>query len=94
VVTPLLTRNTQIMHSRLAENVTPFGESFSAVTSQALQSTAGLAGIDATITRQAAMIAYINDFQLMLLLTLCAVPLVFLLRPAKPSQDAEPMMVE
>ena len=40
------------------------------------------------------MIAYINDFQLMLLLTLCAVPLVFLLRPAKPSKDAEPMIAE
>ncbi|MET0499720.1 MAG: MDR family MFS transporter [Steroidobacteraceae bacterium] len=94
VVTTLLTRNTQIMHSRLAENITPFGSSFAAATSQALQSTAGLAGIDATITRQAAMIAYINDFQLMLLLTLCAVPLVILLRPAKPSKDAEPMIAE
>ena len=38
------------------------------------------------ITLQAAMIAYLDDFKLMFLITLCAAPLLFLLRyrPAAP----------
>jgi DHA2 family multidrug resistance protein len=89
VVTTLLTRNTQIMHARLAENVTPFGDA-----SHALTSVEGLAGINASITQQAAMVAYVNDFYLMLLLTICALPLVTLLRPVRPTKTAEPMVLE
>jgi DHA2 family multidrug resistance protein len=88
VVTMLLTRNTQIMHSRLAEHVTPFGDGLNALTPQVLSTTAGLAAIDGGVMRQAAMIAYNNDFKLMLVLTLCAVPLVVLLRPAAPVKSA------
>lgn len=41
----------------------------------------GLAAINAEVTRQAAMLAYLQDFRLMMWVTLAAVPLVFLLRP-------------
>jgi DHA2 family multidrug resistance protein len=41
---------------------------------------AGLAMIDAEVTRQAAMIAYLNDFELMKWMSLAAVPLVLLMR--------------
>jgi MFS transporter, DHA2 family, multidrug resistance protein len=94
VVTALLTRNTQIMHSRLAEHITVYGDPMNAVSSQTLSTAAGLAGIDASVTRQAAMIAYNNDFKLMLLLTLCAVPMVVLLRPAAPAKSAQPVVIE
>jgi DHA2 family multidrug resistance protein len=94
VVTMLLTRNTQIMHSQLAEHINPFGDSLSAVSAQTLSTTAGLAAINASVMRQAAMIAYDNDFKLMLVLTLCAVPLVVLLRPAAPVKSAEPPVIE
>jgi len=73
-VVALLTRNTQILHSRLAEHVTPFGGG--------LVNGGSLASLDAAVSRQAAMLAYNNDFQLMLWLTLAALPLVILLRPA------------
>jgi DHA2 family multidrug resistance protein len=76
------------MHSQLAEHITPFGDGLSAVSPHALSTTAGLAGINASVMRQAAMIAYNNDFKLMLVLTLCAVPLVVLLRPAAPIKSA------
>ena len=46
----------------------------------------------ASVTEQAAMIAYNNDFKLMMLLSLAAVPLVFLLR--KGGAPAEPVHVE
>jgi len=93
-VTTLLTRNTQIMHSRLAENITPYGDSLPNGVSQTLSSTAGLMGLDGAVTRQAAMIAYNNNFQLMLVITLCVVPLVFLLRPVAAAKNAQPVVVE
>ena len=40
------------------------------------------------------MIAYNDDFKLMMLLTLCAIPLVALLRSGSPRKDAEPVVVE
>ncbi|HEY2254552.1 MAG TPA: DHA2 family efflux MFS transporter permease subunit [Variovorax sp.] len=93
-VTTLLTRNTQLMHSRLAERITPYGDALLAPATQSLGSADGLAKLDRLVSQQAAMIAYNNDFKLMMVLTFCAVPLVALLRRAKPSKDAEPMVME
>jgi len=39
--------------------------------------------LDGAVTQQAAMIAYIDDFYLMLLLTLAALPLLLLVRPPR-----------
>ncbi len=36
--------------------------------------------MDALITQQAAIIAYGNDFKLLMVLTIAAIPLVFLIR--------------
>ena len=49
---------------------------------------AALAMIDAEINRQAAFIAYLDDFRLMMWVTFAAIPLVLLLRPSKPGADA------
>ncbi len=94
VVETLLTRNTQIMHARLAESVTRFSPAVHARLAGAAgtPSTPLLAGLNAEVTQQAAMIAYNNDFKLMLVLTLCAVPLVFVLRRARP--NAAPVLIE
>ena len=42
------------------------------------------------------MLAYNNDFKLMLILTLCAVPMVLLLRSprAQKGRDSEPVVIE
>jgi DHA2 family multidrug resistance protein len=93
-VTTLLVRNTQIMHSRLAEHVTPFNDGLTPL-SPGLPATSHLAGLDALVTRQAAMIAYNNDFKLMLILTVIAIPLVALLRsPRAAGAPAQPAIVE
>jgi DHA2 family multidrug resistance protein len=42
----------------------------------------GLAMLDAEVTRQAATLAYLQDFRLMMFITLATLPLVLLLRPA------------
>jgi DHA2 family multidrug resistance protein len=47
---------------------------------------AGRAALDAMITLQAVIIAYIDDFKLLMILSLVAMPLVLLLRkPATPA---------
>jgi DHA2 family multidrug resistance protein len=94
VVTTLFTRNSQIMHSRLAEQVTPFNDVLHAQAPGALGSTGGLAALDAMVSGQAAMIAYDNDFKLMMVLTLCAVPLVALLRRGVKAADNAPVAME
>jgi MFS transporter, DHA2 family, multidrug resistance protein len=94
IVTVLLTRNMQVMHARLAEHVTPFGDGLGASSLQAVSSAQGLAQIEAMVRRQAAMLAYNSDFQLLLVLSLCVVPLVLILRPTARGQDAEPTVIE
>jgi DHA2 family multidrug resistance protein len=42
------------------------------------------------LERQAAMTAYVNDFRLMAVLTLCTMPLILLLQPFRRSQVVEP----
>jgi DHA2 family multidrug resistance protein len=95
VVTTLLVRNTQIMHSRLAEHVTPFSDGLTPSLSTGLPTAEHLAGLNAAVTQQAAMIAYNNDFKLMLILTVIAIPLVALLRaPRNPAPNAQPAVAE
>ncbi|HKE94282.1 MAG TPA: DHA2 family efflux MFS transporter permease subunit [Povalibacter sp.] len=81
-VQAIFIRNTQIMHARLAEHVTPYG---SAAAGQ-LHSAAALGAINGQVTEQATMIAYNNDFKLMLVLCLVAMPLVFVFRKTRPAQ--------
>jgi MFS transporter, DHA2 family, multidrug resistance protein len=91
VVTTLLTRNTQSMHARLGENVTPYLDPWH----PAIAATArDIVMLNRTITSQAAMIAYNNNFKLMTILALCAIPLVLLLRKPAEHPDADPVIVE
>jgi DHA2 family multidrug resistance protein len=48
-------------------------------------SAAGLALIDGEVTRQAAMMAYLGDFRFMLGLTILSMPLLLLIRKARPA---------
>jgi DHA2 family multidrug resistance protein len=82
----LLQNNTQVNHAVIAGGVTPFNRTFQSGAALKLLnpvSTQGSALLDSEITRQAYIIAYLDDFKLMLVLTLMALPLVLLIRPAK-----------
>jgi len=92
VVNTLLTRNTQIMHATLGEHVTRYSPILRAQLPGGLPTLRTLAGLNAAVTEQAAMIAYNNDFKLTMFLCLAAIPLVFLLRKARGS--AEPVHIE
>ena len=92
VVNTLLTRNTQIMHSTLGEHVMRYSPMLRAQLPDGPPSLHTLAELNATVTEQGSMIAYNNDFKLMMVLSLAAIPLVFLLRKARGS--AEPIHIE
>jgi DHA2 family multidrug resistance protein len=93
VVNTLLTRNTQIMHATLGEHVSRYSSVLRAqMPDGGTPSLHTMAGLNATVTEQAAMIAYNNDFRLMMLLSMAAIPLVFLLR--KVSGSAPPVSIE
>lgn len=51
----------------------------------------GLAALNGEVTRQAATIAYLDDFRLMMAVTLLAIPLIFLLR--RPWREPAPKTV-
>jgi DHA2 family multidrug resistance protein len=81
----LIVSNTQVNHAEIASVVTPFNRMFHqppATTFVNPTTPAGRAALDALITNQASLIAFIDDFKLMMLLALASLPLVLLLRPA------------
>jgi DHA2 family multidrug resistance protein len=85
IVETLLVRNTQVEHASLGEHVTPFSPLVRAQLGG--PGMHGLAALNAQVTEQANMIAYNDNFKLMLWVSLVAAPLVLLLRKAAPSGD-------
>jgi DHA2 family multidrug resistance protein len=90
VVVALLAENTQTVHSRLVENLRPDNPVAQALLHPpySLSTTTGLAALNAEVTRQAQMVAYIDDFKLMMLIVLMAAPLLLLLRKPAPRTAA------
>jgi MFS transporter, DHA2 family, multidrug resistance protein len=87
----LLGHNTQVMHAELVEHITPFNDALqtgSASRIWDLTTAAGRVALNAEITRQATIIAYDDDFKLMMIVALAALPLVLLLRRAKTQGNA------
>ncbi len=82
IVQTLATRNAGIAHANLAAQVTRFNPLAYSGGFDA-SSLPGLAAINQEITRQAAMIAYVDDFVLMLIATLLVMPLILLIRPPR-----------
>jgi MFS transporter, DHA2 family, multidrug resistance protein len=85
IVIANLTNKTIMMHARLAESVTPFNQAMADPAAAMLDPTTdtGRALLENLITQQATIIAYANDFKLMMWMTLLAFPLVFLLRTSR-----------
>jgi DHA2 family multidrug resistance protein len=86
----MLAQNTQVVHAALAEHITPFNrmlQTGGAYLYWNSATQAGLSGLNAEITRQASIIAYMDDFKLMLWVSIPAVLLVFAMRrpPSAPA---------
>jgi MFS transporter, DHA2 family, multidrug resistance protein len=82
VVVANLTNKTILMHARLAESVTPFNQALNDPTAAMLDPSTdtGRALLENLITQQAAIIAYANDFKLLMVMSLLAFPLILLVR--------------
>ncbi len=95
VVETLLTRNTQTMHATLAKDITPYNLTEPAASFNQIDPSnpSSIAALNHMITDQASMIAYIDDYKLMMVLTIAVIPLVLLLRPPVRSQGKEEMAV-
>ena len=92
LVQTMLVRNTVVAHASLVERVTSSSAAWHnpAIASAYNPNTlGGAAFLDSAITQQAAMIAYIDDFWLMLFLTLLVIPLLLLIRPPKRTSTTE-----
>ncbi len=87
IVQTLFTRNTQTAHAVLSEHFTTLNPMLAGVD---LTNPTVLAGLDVEVSRQAAMISYVDDFYFMMILTVLTVPLIALIRPIKNSAPADP----
>jgi MFS transporter, DHA2 family, multidrug resistance protein len=84
VVTVLLVRNTQINHAELSTCINPFNPNLWAVSPAAAGGDpTALSQVDRMVNLQAMMISYVNDFKILMIMTLAAIPFVFLLRKPK-----------
>ena len=84
----MLIQNTQIVHSRLIEHLRPDNPLAQApwlAPPFSLTTPSGMAALNAEVTRQAAMVAYINDYALMMIIVLLLIPLLLLVRRSRPA---------
>jgi DHA2 family multidrug resistance protein len=91
-VSAILAQNMQRSHQYLGEHVTDQTmNGVGAILKQLGASGAMVTGmIDAEVNRQAAMIAYLNDYWLMAIVTAVSVPLVLLLQKPKAPMENDP----
>ena len=96
IVSYLLTRNQQVNHGTISTYVTAVNRAFNDGIVQHVWSpwtAGGRAALDQVIQIQAAIISYIDDFKLMMILSLAAIPLVLLLRSAPAAESGDHAMV-
>jgi len=92
VMQALWTSNSAVVHSTLAEHI----RAGDPVVRAALPPTfslgggSGLQALNDEVTRQAAMVAYVDDFKLMMIITLACMPLLLFMRSPRfaPTEPA------
>jgi MFS transporter, DHA2 family, multidrug resistance protein len=96
VVNSLLVHNTQANHAAIAAYVNPVNRAFeNPIIAHAWNplTAAGRAALDAVVTRQSEIIAYIDDYKLLMIATLVVMPLLVVFR-RPPRGHAAPVVVE
>jgi DHA2 family multidrug resistance protein len=97
VVTSLLTQNTQANHADIVQHVTAVNRVFESPAIARFwnpATDAGRAALDAMITQQAQIIAYIDDFKLLMIATLAVIPLLVVFKKARGGGEAHTLVVE
>jgi DHA2 family multidrug resistance protein len=96
VVNSLLTTNTQVNHAEIAQHVTAVNRVFEVPTIAQFWNpltAAGRAALDAVVTQQAQIIAYIDDYKLLMIATLAVIPLLIVFKQASDRGGAEHVLV-
>ena len=106
IVIANLTSGTRMAHAVLVEHVTPFNNALqmpNVAGAINLATDTGRAMMDAIVTLQATIIAFGLDYQLIMLVTLCAIPMALIIgsskaqlraQAAKPGGDEHPAVME
>lgn len=88
IVMTYLAQRMQINHAFFSEFITPFNQSLQQAANAGLVNTdsaKGLSQLNAMVNQEAATLAYLQDFRLMMWITLAATPLILLFSSKKPS---------
>ena len=89
VMQALWTANTQVAHSDFMSHLDPANPMVSASLPPMMNpaTVGGAMALNGEITRQSAMVAYLDDFKLMLFITIGVMPLLLLMRTPKVAPD-------
>jgi MFS transporter, DHA2 family, multidrug resistance protein len=96
VVNSLLTRNTQVNHADIAQHVTAVNRLFEDPTIARFWNpvtAAGRAALDALVTRQAQIIAYVDDYKLLMIATIAVIPLLIVFKTPSAGRGTDHAMV-
>jgi len=89
IVTVALSRNLQINHAELGAAITPFNPTLGQISPRAaMGDPTALSQLDGLVNLQALMVGYLDDFKLMMIVCLSALPLALLLRKPAPRPPA------
>ena len=97
ILEALFVENTQIVHSRLVEQLhpdNPLAQAPYLLSPYSLSTTTGIAALNAEVTRQAQMVAYIDDFKLMMVIAFLVAPLLLLLHKPRGGSAPSPAVAE
>ncbi|MDB5426005.1 MAG: drug resistance transporter, EmrB/QacA subfamily [Phenylobacterium sp.] len=91
IMNALLVANVQTMHSSLAAKVVTSDPTFRATLPSMFDpsTAAGITALNAEVTRQATMVAYVDDFRLMFFITLACMPMLLFMRKPRRAEGAE-----
>ena len=86
IMNALVVANTQTMHSSLAAKVVTSDAVVRATLPGAFNpaTAAGITALNSEVTRQASMVAYVDDFRLMFIITIACMPMLLLMRKPRP----------
>jgi DHA2 family multidrug resistance protein len=96
IVNALLVQNTQANHAAIVPSVNAVNRAFeNPLIAQAWNplTAAGRAALDAVITRQAQIIAYIDDYKLLMIAALAVIPLLVVFKKPSGPPAAEPVAI-
>ena len=83
IMQSLLSHNSQVVHARLTEGIrldNPLANAHLLRAPFSLSNPSGLAALEGEIGRQAAMVAYVDDFKMIFFMGMAAVPLLLFMR--------------